>query len=76
MIIDQLSFGVRWAGGWLLPAKPEGAKEFVRHKILDLLGDLALLGRLILGWVVAYRPGHAFNLQFLTGVERRCDGDR
>jgi UDP-3-O-[3-hydroxymyristoyl] N-acetylglucosamine deacetylase/3-hydroxyacyl-[acyl-carrier-protein] dehydratase len=32
--------------------------EFVRHKIMDLLGDLALLGRPLKGHIVAVRPGH------------------
>ena len=35
--------------------------EFVRHKMLDLLGDMALLGRRILGRVVADRAGHALH---------------
>ena len=35
--------------------------EFVRHKILDLIGDLALIGRRILGNVVADRAGHAMH---------------
>lgn len=35
--------------------------EFVRHKILDALGDLALLGSPLLGHVVAYRAGHALH---------------
>ena len=35
--------------------------EFVRHKMLDLIGDLALLGRRILGRVVADRAGHAMH---------------
>jgi len=35
--------------------------EFVRHKILDLIGDLALLGHRILGKVVANRAGHAMH---------------
>ena len=35
--------------------------EFVRHKTLDLIGDLALLGRRILGRVVADRAGHAMH---------------
>ena len=37
------------------------ADEFVRHKMLDLIGDLALLGRRILGRVVADRAGHAMH---------------
>jgi UDP-3-O-[3-hydroxymyristoyl] N-acetylglucosamine deacetylase/3-hydroxyacyl-[acyl-carrier-protein] dehydratase len=35
--------------------------EFVRHKILDLIGDLALIGRRIRGHLIAVKPGHAAN---------------
>ena len=37
------------------------ADEFVRHKALDLLGDLALVGRPVVGHVVAHRAGHAMH---------------
>ena len=37
------------------------ADEFVRHKVLDLLGDLALVGRPVLGHVVAHKAGHAMH---------------
>jgi UDP-3-O-[3-hydroxymyristoyl] N-acetylglucosamine deacetylase len=37
------------------------ANEYVRHKILDLIGDLALAGRRIEGHVVAVRAGHAMH---------------
>lgn len=37
--------------------------EFVRHKILDILGDLSLLGRPLLGHVVAVRPSHSANCE-------------
>lgn len=40
--------------------------EFVRHKILDLIGDLALLGRRILGKVVANRAGHAMHTALVS----------
>jgi len=40
--------------------------EFVRHKILDIIGDLALFGRSIRGHVVAIKPGHGAN----TGLAR------
>src|SRR5262245_57027890 len=36
--------------------------EFVRHKIGDIIGDLALLGRRVRGHVIAERPSHAGNL--------------
>lgn len=37
------------------------ADEFVRHKILDLIGDFALLGHRVLGRVIANRAGHAMH---------------
>ena len=43
--------------------------EFVRHKVLDLIGDLALLGRRIIGRVVANRAGHAMHTAL---VSRLC----
>jgi len=38
--------------------------EPVRHKTLDLLGDLALLGKPILGHVTAIKSGHKGNVEF------------
>ena len=40
-------------------------EEFVRHKILDILGDFSLLGRPIRGHVVAVKPGHAANCEMV-----------
>jgi UDP-3-O-[3-hydroxymyristoyl] N-acetylglucosamine deacetylase len=40
--------------------------EFVRHKILDLIGDLALLGHRVLGRVVANRAGHAMHTALVS----------
>ena len=42
--------------------------EFVRHKILDLVGDLALLGRPIVGEITAYRAGHALHSRFVEKI--------
>ena len=39
--------------------------EFVRHKVLDCLGDFSLIGMPIMGHVVANKSGHAFNHAFL-----------
>ena len=39
--------------------------EFVRHKILDCIGDFSLLGMTILGHIVLDRSGHSFNHAFL-----------
>ena len=42
--------------------------EFVRHKVLDLIGDLALIGRRILGRVVADRAGHAMHTALVSRI--------
>jgi UDP-3-O-[3-hydroxymyristoyl] N-acetylglucosamine deacetylase len=39
--------------------------EFVRHKILDLIGDLALIGVPIYGHIIANKSGHTTHLKFL-----------
>ena len=44
--------------------------EFVRHKILDLIGDLALVGHQILGRVVAERAGHAMHTALVARLLR------
>src|SRR5271170_2189259 len=46
------------------------ADEFVRHKVLDLVGDLALLGKQILGNVVADRAGHAMHTALVSRILR------
>lgn len=45
------------------------ADEFVRHKILDLIGDLYLLGRPIKGHVVAVRPSHSTNCELARLIQ-------
>jgi len=44
--------------------------EFVRHKVLDLIGDLALAGHHILGKVVAERAGHAMHTSLVSRLLR------
>jgi UDP-3-O-[3-hydroxymyristoyl] N-acetylglucosamine deacetylase len=44
--------------------------EFVRHKVLDLIGDLALMGKQILGSVVADRAGHAMHTALVSRILR------
>jgi len=46
--------------------------EFVRHKILDVIGDLALLGRPIVGHVVARNAGHELNHRLVRGIAQRA----
>jgi len=50
--------------------------EFVRHKVLDLVGDLAALGGTLRGHIVAVRSGHAENIKFVRKLAAiRTDGD-
>ena len=47
---------------------PEGLRykdEFIRHKILDCVGDLSMLGMPIIGHIVAHKSGHALNHSLL-----------
>lgn len=47
---------------------PEGLRyndEFVRHKILDFIGDLAMAGVPVIGQFVLHKPGHELNRRFL-----------
>jgi UDP-3-O-[3-hydroxymyristoyl] N-acetylglucosamine deacetylase len=47
--------------------------EPVRHKILDAIGDLALLGFPIEGRLIAERPGHGIIVALLREVEKQSD---
>ena len=46
------------------------ADEFVRHKILDIIGDLALIGQRIRGHVIAVKPGHSANAELARALAR------
>jgi len=55
---------------------PEGLRypdEFVRHKILDALGDLALIGMPVIGHLSAVKSGHALNHQLVRRVMAEAD---
>ena len=43
-------------------------EEFVRHKMLDIVGDLSLLGKAIRGHIIAVRPGHAGNVELARKI--------
>ncbi len=44
--------------------------EMARHKLLDLIGDLALVGRPIKAQILAARPGHAANIAFAKKIKK------
>src|SRR5437764_14018953 len=47
--------------------------EFVRHKILDAIGDLALVGYPVIGHLVAHRAGHALHTAFAARILEQVD---
>jgi UDP-3-O-acyl N-acetylglucosamine deacetylase len=47
--------------------------EFVRHKTLDLIGDLALLGARLEGHIVSQRPSHRGNIALAREIQARAD---
>jgi UDP-3-O-[3-hydroxymyristoyl] N-acetylglucosamine deacetylase len=70
-------------GGWLDNAIVVGddgvlnelrfSDEFVRHKVLDLIGDLTLLRHPLVGHVRACNGGHALNVTLVTSIERALE---
>ena len=57
-------------GGYLNNQQLRATNELARHKLLDLLGDFALLGMRINGRVWATRPGHFANTEFMKEISR------
>jgi UDP-3-O-[3-hydroxymyristoyl] N-acetylglucosamine deacetylase len=56
------------ADGVLNPGGLRAPDECCRHKALDLIGDLALLGRPLLGHVIAERAGHAMHAALVARI--------
>ena len=69
---------IRVTGGYLNNLQLRASNELARHKLLDLLGDFALLGMRIKGRIWASRPGHYANTEFMKQLLRaiRRDGEK
>jgi len=65
----KLDFGLKCRAGWVYPKDERMPKEPGCHKILDLLGDLWLLGRPILANIEVCRPNHRMNLALVRELE-------
>ncbi|HZF02595.1 MAG TPA: bifunctional UDP-3-O-[3-hydroxymyristoyl] N-acetylglucosamine deacetylase/3-hydroxyacyl-ACP dehydratase [Methylomirabilota bacterium] len=48
-------------------------EEFVRHKMLDIIGDLSLLGKSIRGHLIAIKPSHAANCEFAKLIQAQMN---
>lgn len=53
-----------------LSEQPRLPQPWARHKLVDLLGDLMLLGRPLVGEIIAHRIGHADTQRFVEGLRR------
>jgi UDP-3-O-[3-hydroxymyristoyl] N-acetylglucosamine deacetylase len=47
--------------------------EFIRHKVLDIIGDMSLLGCPLLGHIQAYKSGHTQHLAFMQAIADASD---
>lgn len=54
--------------GYLNPKPLTWDNECTRHKLLDIIGDLALVGKRLQGKVTAYKPGHGINNKFALEI--------
>lgn len=77
--LRQRGLGPRTTPADLLVFGPDGpinnqlrnVDEPARHKILDLVGDLSLLGEDVRGHILAHRSGHPLNVELVRGLARR-----
>ncbi len=56
--------------GYVNDKPPVYANEPARHKLLDVIGDLALIGKPIKGHIIATRPGHKINNQLAQVIRK------
>jgi UDP-3-O-[3-hydroxymyristoyl] N-acetylglucosamine deacetylase/3-hydroxyacyl-[acyl-carrier-protein] dehydratase len=57
----------------IINGKTRFKNEFVRHKILDLLGDLSLVGKPILGHIIATKSGHSSNIKLVKELKKMTE---
>jgi UDP-3-O-[3-hydroxymyristoyl] N-acetylglucosamine deacetylase / 3-hydroxyacyl-[acyl-carrier-protein] dehydratase len=62
--------------GFLNNAKLRYQNEPARHKLLDIVGDLALVGAPLKGHILAARPGHGANVEFARKIREMMKRDR
>ncbi len=56
--------------GYIQPRPLKWENECTRHKLLDIVGDMALIGKPIKGRIIATRPGHTINNKFARLMRR------
>ncbi len=56
--------------GYINPAPLQFENEPARHKLLDVVGDIALIGRPLKGKIIATKPGHGINTRLAKDIRR------
>ncbi|OIN58997.1 bifunctional UDP-3-O-[3-hydroxymyristoyl] N-acetylglucosamine deacetylase/3-hydroxyacyl-ACP dehydratase [Arsenicibacter rosenii] len=70
-LLNKPKVGVNRKEGILNNLELHYPNEMARHKLLDMVGDLALVGRPIKGQILAARPGHAANVAFAKKIKKQ-----
>ncbi|EME32559.1 UDP-3-O-[3-hydroxymyristoyl] N-acetylglucosamine deacetylase [Galdieria sulphuraria] len=70
VVFSRHGDGILNEGGLRFPDEP------VRHKVLDVLGDLFISGVFVVGHYSAYKPGHRLNSQLVRLLERKIEQER
>ncbi|MBO0935331.1 bifunctional UDP-3-O-[3-hydroxymyristoyl] N-acetylglucosamine deacetylase/3-hydroxyacyl-ACP dehydratase [Fibrella sp. HMF5335] len=68
-LLNKPKVGVNRQAGILNNLQLHYPNEMARHKLLDMIGDLALIGRPIKAQILAARPGHAANVAFAKKIK-------
>ena len=63
-LLDKEHLDIQIKGNTLNNCELKFINEPARHKLLDIIGDLALVGKPIKGHILAARPGHSGNISF------------
>jgi UDP-3-O-[3-hydroxymyristoyl] N-acetylglucosamine deacetylase/3-hydroxyacyl-[acyl-carrier-protein] dehydratase len=69
-LLNKPKVEVNHSGGILNTTQLHFPNEMARHKLLDVLGDLALIGRPLKAQILAARPGHAANIAFARKIKK------
>ncbi len=62
--------------GIINPAKMSFENECARHKVLDIIGDIYLLQKKIIGKIIAYKPGHSINLKLTQEIKKNMEREK
>jgi len=77
--IDNLNIDINqkaFKKGIINPEIMSFEDECVRHKILDIIGDVSLLQKKIIGKIIAYKPGHSINLKLTQEIKKTMEREQ